>query len=263
MKLVTFYIVLMFTPVFAFAQDVAAENVSQAPTGRYQQAAVELNALYTRSQFADPDLYTEINKADRSEPGIIGDWNGRVFKTFKQYSSQRQSDLANDSRLLSNDELGAQAGENGMVSRVVLKETMKFARERIPEIDKMVNALKFEVSNSTSGENSAADAKDKESSESGAAKKTITPDKLYVKTGVRLRIESSSLGFASETEAKYNSVSYFYKVNLDNQSDNSLGFTYVLGRDFYLLVERNFTGTMDPATRDKPTRNLIQVVRQF
>jgi hypothetical protein len=71
------------------------------------------------------------------------------------------------------------------------------------------------------------------------------------------------LGVASETEAKYNSVSYFYKVNLDNQSDNSLGFTYVLGRDTYLQVERNFTGTLDPVTRDKPNRNLIQVVRKF
>jgi hypothetical protein len=253
-------------PAFAFAQDMAAqENASQPPAGRYQQATVELNALYTRSQFAaEPDLYREIKQIDRSEPGFIGDWNGRVFKTFKQYSSQRQSDLVNDSRLLSNNELEAQAGENGMVSRVVLKETLQFARERFPEIDRMVKALRFEVSNSTSGENSVAEAKDdKEIIEASAAKKTIAQDKLYVKTGVRLRVESSSLGVASETEATYNSVSYFYKVNLDNQSDNSLGFTYVLGRDTYLQVERNFTGTLDPVTRDKPNRNLIQVVRKF
>jgi hypothetical protein len=236
---------------------------SQPSASRYQQAAVELNALYTRSQFADPDLNTEINKADRSEPGVIGDWNGRLFKTFKQYSGQRQSDLVNDNRLLSNNELDAQTSESGMLSRVLLKETLKFARERIPEIDKMVNALKFEISNSTSGENSVAEANGKEIIEASAAKKTITQDKLYVKTGVRIRVESSSLGLASETEAKYNSVSYFYKVNFDNQSDNSMGFTYVLGRDIYLQVERNFTGTMDPVTRDKPTRNLIQVVRKF
>jgi hypothetical protein len=52
-------------------------------------------------------------------------------------------------------------------------------------------------------------------------------------------------------------------VNLDNQGDNSLGFRYVLGRDIYIQVERDFIRTMDPTAMIKPNTNLIQQSYRF
>lgn len=142
------------------------------------------------------------------------------------------------------------------------------------EIDRLVKAMKYEVSSDKTGSEDASaevsDIKtgdhkitDKKAGEAHPAGHAVVNDKVILKKGSRVRIDSGKLGLVSETEARYGKASYFYKVNLDNQGDNSLGFRYVLGGDIYIQVERDFNRTMDPTATDKPSSNLIQLGCRF
>ena len=134
-------------------------------------------------------------------------------------------------------------------------------------IDKLVKALtlKLEVSNRTFTENIEAQAKEEEFVEARPARNNSDKDKLFVKTGLRLPIESGKLRLVSETEARYSNMSSFFKIKLDGQFDNSLGLKYILGRDLALQVERQVTHTTDPISGAyaMSNLNLIQLVCQF
>ncbi len=277
MKLRTFIILLTFVPGLAIAQDKAL--APESPPDRYQQIAyaapadismIELHALVAGKKFtADPNLYSETRQTVRPDAGIIEDWRERVFKTVGMYSIPGQSDPVNDNRLQSNNEIDDQANASRMVTRTVLKETLKFTQERLPEIDKLVKALRFEVSTDmASGEDAGTEANGKKPpGEARAAHDTIVKDRLFLKTGLRLPVESGKLGVAAETEARYGNVSSFFKVYLDGNYDNSVGLMFALGRDIHLQVERRVTHTTDLETSDKTdaksSLNLIQLVCTF
>ena len=190
------------------------------------------------------------------------------------YFGPFQEDLVRVSRLLADDGFDKQADDGRTVMKLILKEILKFTKERVIEIDRLVKAMKYEVSSDKTGsEDAGAEARDiktgdhkitdKKGGEAHPAGHAVVNDKVILKTGLRVRIVSGKLGLVSETEARYGKASYFYKVNLYNQGDNSLGFRYVLGRDIYIQVERDFNQTMDPATKDKPNTNLIQLGYRF
>ncbi len=289
MKLGTFIILSIFVSGPAFAQEMAAREAASVKMNeqevalrleadRYQQiasvasadrSAVKPNALAARLKFmADPDLYSKIRPTDRSEDGIIESWRERVFKTFGTYISPRTPDLANDNRLQNNNEFQEQANESRMATRIVLKETLQLTRERLPEIDKLVKALRFEVSTDmVSGENAGTGIDDEMNNEARTARKTLAKDRFLLKTGLRVPVESGKLVVASETEARYGNVTSFFTIHLDGQYDNSLGLKYVLGRDLHLQVERQVAHTADFVTSDKAnvtsSLNLIQLVCKF
>ena len=191
------------------------------------------------------------------------------------YFGPFQEDPVRVSGLLADDELDKQADDGRTVMKLILKEILKFTKERVVDIDRLVKAMKYEVSSDKTGsEDAGAEARDiktgdhkitdkKGGEEAHPAGHAVVNDKVILKKGSRVRIDSGKLGLVSETEARYGKASYFYKVNLDNQGDNSLGFRYVLGRDIYIQVERDFNQTMDPATKDEPNTNLIQLGYRF
>jgi hypothetical protein len=295
MKLITFFIVLTFLPEFAMAQDLASQEntlsnmsgqaaVPQSSTDRSQlhgangpnNSPIELNALYNSGAgfMSGPGLFSGTKQTDGSEHGVIDDWREQMFKTIRMYFSPFQEDPLRVNHLLTDDELDKQADEGRVVMKLVLKETLKFSEERVDEIDRLVKALKYEVSSDrTDSEDSGTEAgdiktgvhkiADKKSGEAHPAVNAAVNNKVILKTGLRVRVDSGKLGVVSETEAKYGKASYFYKANLDNKGDNSLGFRYVLGRDIYIQVERDFNRTMDPAAQDKPSINLIQLGCRF
>jgi len=296
MKLITFFILLMFMPEFAMAQEPSSKEntpsimngqaaAPQSPTDSSQQhnandalaksSPIELNALYGGAGFmSEPGLISETKQTDGSERGGIKDWREQMFKTISIYFGPRQQDPVLVNRMLTDEELDKQAAEGRIVMKLVLKETLKFSKERVVEIDKLVKALRYEVSSDKTGSEDAdaevndiktGDNKisDKKAGEAHPARNAVVNDKVILKTGLRVRIDSGKLGLVSETEVRYGKASYFYKVNLDSHGDNSLGFTYVLGRDIYIQVERDFNRTMDPAAKDKPSTNLIQLGCRF
>ncbi len=252
MKLGTFIILLIFVSGPAFAQEMAAR----------EDAAAGLKFM------ADPELSSKIRPTDRSEAGIIESWRERVFKTFGTYISPRQSDLVNDNRLQNNNEFEEQDNESRMATRIVLKETLQFTRERLPEIDKLVKALRFEVSTDmVSGENGRTDIDDEKNNEARTARNISGKDRFLLKTGLRVPVESGKLVVASETEARYGNVTSFFTIHLDGQYDNNLGLKYVLGKDIHLQVERQIAHTTDFVTsytaNEKSSLNLVQLVCKF
>lgn len=276
MKLITFFILLMFVPEFAMAQEFASKvNTSSRTEQAANNSPIELNALYGGTGFlSEPGLISGTKQTDGLERGVIEDWREQMFKTISMYFGPRQEDPLQVSRLLTDDGLDKQADGGRIVLKLVLKETLKFSKERIVEIDRLVKALKYEISSDKTGsedagakasDNKNGDNKitDKKTAEARPARNVVANDKLIVKTGVRVRIDSGKLGLVSETVARYGKASYFYKVNLDNQGDNSLGFRYILGRDIYIQVERDFNRTPDPTAKDKPSTNLIQLGCRF
>jgi hypothetical protein len=288
MKLGTLIFLLVFVPGPVLAQDQEPTTsasaglnervvASQPQTDRYQQIAyaapadaslIELHALVARKKFtSDPNLYSEIKRADRSETGLIEDWRERVFKTVGTSSPAQQSDLVNDSRLHSNNEIDEQANAGRTVTRVVLKETLKFTQEQLPEIDRLIRALRFEVSTNTVADEDAAYLDDEKNNETHAARDALAKDRFLLKTGLRVPVESGKLVLTSETEARFGNVTSFFTVHLDGQYDNSMGLKYVLGRDLHLQVERQVAHTTDLVTNDKTNGrsnlSLVQLVCKF
>ena len=158
-----------------------------------------------------------------------------MFKTIRMYFGPFQEDPVRVSGLLADDELDKQADDGRTVMKLILKEILKFTKERVVDIDRLVKAMKYEVSSDKTGsEDAGAEARDiktgdhkitdkKGGEEAHPAGHAVVNDKVILKTGLRVRIDSGKLGLVSETEARYGKASYFYKVNLHNQGDNSLG----------------------------------------
>jgi hypothetical protein len=183
-------------------------------------------------------------------------------------SRPRYFDLALESKLRSNNDFDEQGQSNRMVSKIVLRETLRFTQERLPEIDKLIKLLKFEVS---------TDMIPQQVIETGIhelrTKKIrgghvpAVENKLFLKTGLRLPIDRGRLSLISETEARYGNVSSFFSINLDGQFDNSLGVIYVLGGDIQFKFERQIAHSTDPITSErmnnKSSLNLIHLVCSF
>ena len=288
MKLVPLILISIFTPVLAMAQEAAPQKIpassidektaaSGLQADSYQIAyadttnnsLIEKNALNTGLKFiADLDLYAEIKQTDRPGTDAVADWRERVFKSLSTHVGPRPLDGVNDNRLVSNSELDEQANQRRMVTRIVLKETLKYARERIPEIDELANSLKYEVSNRPVAENSGATVNGKKTEgKSPPPENNISEDKLYLKTELRIPVEGGKIGLVSESEARYGNVSSFVKIKLDGWYDTIAGMTYVLGRELHLQVERRGTHTTDPLSGDKAqarsSLSLVQVVYAF
>jgi hypothetical protein len=250
-------------------------SVQSTPDTPADDSLIALNTFYARSQFMDePNLSSAIKQTVSAEPSILDGWRERIFKSLKAYYGPIQQDRANDNRLLNNSALDEQANNKSVVAKLVLKETFNYTQEQVPEIDRMVKALKFEVSTENVNKEDAVpamknEAGDKEAVEKGIAKKKSVDEKLFVKTGLRIPIESGKPTLVSETEARYHKLSSFIKVRLDGQYDNSLGVTYILGKDIHLQAERQVTHmtTTDPASQDKmnttSSLNLVQLVCKF
>jgi hypothetical protein len=263
--------VLIFIPGFGIAQDGKHDDraINQQEAGKVSAdgALIALNAYYAQSEYmAEPDLSPGTRHTAVVDPGIagiIGSWRERVFNSLKAYYGPVQQDQIHDSRLLTNSEFDDQANDSSVVAKLVLKETFKYAQERVPEIDRLVKALKFEIStedgaNKDAGAAAQDQASVKESEAKRIAKKKDDDDKLFVKTGLHIPIEGGKPTLVSETVARYHKLSSFIKVKLDGQYDNSLGVTYLLGKDVHLQAERQVTHVAATANL-----NLLQLVYTF
>lgn len=289
MKLVSFIIASIFAPALAMAQDAVQKET--APVFPYDKtvalarpddtytlayadtttdAIVERNALDAALKFAaNPDLYaSDAGQTGPPESDPVAVWRDRVFKSLSMYLGLRLQDGMNTSRLISNTELEEQANERRMAMKIVLKETVKYTRERLPGIDNLINSLKFEVSNRPSAENAGSEAEQKQAGGRHAAKRNDVPkERLFLKTGLRLPVEGGKISLVSESEARYGNAASFIKINLDGQYDRSVGMTYAFGRDLRLEVVSQDTHKTDPLTGDtaqaRASLRVIQMVFAF
>ena len=268
-----FLIASIFAPALAVAQDAAQQEAATAfphdqivalagPREVYllayasptTDAVVGWNAHGAAAlKFtADPELYSDPGQAGFPESETVAVWRDRVFKSLSLYLGPRLQDGMDASRLMSDTELEDQADERRMATKIVLKETVKYARERLPQIDRLINALKIEVSNRPVTENAGTEGEPEQAGQQPGANKNAAPkDRPFFKTGLRLPVESGKISLVSESEARYGNASSFIKINLDGQYDRSAGMTYAFGKDLRLQVERQDSHKMDPLTGDK------------
>ena len=286
MKWTAFIILFAFAPSLVIAQDLASPKsvslamnehtaVPQLPIDHRGQLAadslnnssIEASALYGLTKFVtDPYFYVESKQADSSETGLIQGWRERVFKTIStNFIPVKQNDLRDgDGRLVSNTELEQQTDEGKMIQRIVAKESLRYIQERVPQIDTLVKALTFQISND----------KFRAQEEKGIDNKPDEPqrasheDKLLVTTGLRIPTDGGKMALLSQTEATYSStLSMFFKVKLDKQFDNSLGLTYLFNKDIRLQALREITAASTGTTGEngnlKSTLDLVQLVCRF
>ncbi len=277
-------------PEFAAAQDPAAgqnaavNNQAASPLNNPRRGAdaaaahaspIQLNALYGGPGAADPDRNQNRKPAAQSNPGVMEQWRDRMASTLTEYFDSRRQEPADNGRLAGYSGSGNQAVDGRTVMRIVTKETLKFTREHVPEIDTFVKSLKVEFS---SGRNGGLNVGE-EAQTAGTGNKSIdtraggtgnghrvsaaVQDKFVYKTGIRVRVESGKVGLVSETEAKYGKGTCFYRINLDNHGYNSMGLSYVLGKAASLQIERDFSRTMNPASRVQPGINVIRLGFNF
>jgi hypothetical protein len=289
MKLVFLFIIAsIFTPALAIAQDAAQQETSPVfphdktvalarPGDGYlvayayttTDAIVGRNARDASLKFtADPELYSEAGQAVFPGSDMVAVWRNRVFKSLSMYLGPRLQDGMDASRLMSNTELEEKANERRMATKIVLKETVKYTRERLHEIDRLINALKIEVSNGPVAENAGTEAEQEQTGQRPAANKNeVRKDRPFFKTGLRFPVEGGKISLVSESEARYGNAASFIKINLDGLYDRSAGMTYAFGKDLHLQVERQDTHKTDPLTGDKAqarsSLSMVKVVYAF
>ncbi len=277
MKPLTFRIILSLAlvsvtavPRHCIAQDPAAPAPSKV-------TPLELNALYGKPGLtADPDRATNVQTMTRPNSGVMEQWRDRMVNTLSTYVASRQQapDEPANPYAAGTGPID-HSGDERVIMKIMAKETLKFAREHVPEIDAFVNSLKMEYSSErpSSGDigrealpivkNERKTEDTKTTHTESKATPAAEQDKLIYKTGIRVRVESGKVGLVSESEARYGKAAYFYKVNLDRQDNNSMGMSYALSTTASLQIEHDFSGTMNPASRDFPSTNVIKVGFNF
>ncbi len=242
-------------------------QLAYADTASY--STIERDALAARLKFtANPDLFSEAVQTESTEGDAIALWRNRIFKSFSTNLGQRQQDVMSEDRLMSNTDLEQQANDRRTATKIIFKETAGFLRERVPEINRLINAFKFSIENRPASEDQEANGgSDASGNRAQAGRPSNGDQKLYLKTGLRLPVEGGKLSFISESEARYGKVSSFIKINLDGQFDRSAGMNYHLGKDTLLQAERRDTHTTDPLTglksSSKSSISLLQIVYKF
>jgi hypothetical protein len=289
MKLETIFIIVIFAAESAMAQDMAAAEKAQyvmdekAMTSRpqadaYMQVAyvdseersqIALSARAARMMYTDePNLYSEMTGLDHTDAGVIEGWRDRVFKKLGLYAQPRRFDPSTDSRVQSNTALDEQASESRTVTRIILKETLRYAQDRLPEIDELIKAMRVEVSTdmiARQGDEAAAAVSKPRIAHT--VHRAVAEDRFFLKTGLRIPVDGGRLGVVSETEATYGNLSSFFKVRLDGRFDNSAGMVYVISRDLRVQIERQVHHESVPAaggaTNTRSSLELVQLVCTF
>ncbi len=247
--------VLLLIPKLAIAQDSITSDI-------------DLNALASVVRTTTVEnIYSEINHHESTESGVIGVWRERMDKAVAGYSRPYQPDQINDYRLQSMSEIDERMSEGRKVSKAVLKETLKFAQERLPEIDRLVKILRFEVSTDMVSEIEEASSEEPKTPGPRMARQTVAENRFFMKTGLRMPVDGGKMNLLSETEASYGSVSSYFRVQLSGRYDSRLGLVYTLSRDMHVQVERQVNHSADAVvnerTKSKENMNLVQLVCAF
>ena len=286
MKLKTIIIALIFLPEPAIAQDTVLQemipvNISEQVfvidsqlghsihtenANPSKEHVIEVNTIASwKNPAARQDLFSEITHSDAK---IINDWYKRIYESLRTQSIPRKDELTSDMRLRSNNELIERVNDSHTVLKIVLKETLQFTKERLPEIDMLIRALKFEVSSDMASKKfDMTEVHAIKNNESSVSRHSEVNDRLFLKTGLRLPIDSGRLSLVSESVARYGNVSSFFSLYLGGHFNNTVGLAYDVNNDIHLRVERQTNQAMNSMTSNRSNErfsvNLIHLVCNF
>jgi hypothetical protein len=264
MKLRTFLILTTFGAAMLLGRSAAAaEQADGYPVLAYAAPAdrsfIAARAAAARRLFsADPDLYSGPTSTVKTEEGLLVEWRERVFESLQEQITPLGPEEA---------QAGGQDAQMRMVARIAMKESVKLVLKRMPRIEQLVRALKLEVSTDM-----LSSGKDSEGPAAGPVAASAPPhrpaekERFFMKTGLRVPVESGKLGLLSETNAVYGCMTSFYTIRLDNRLEYSLGLRYALDRDVQLEIERRTVDVSDPSpagTAGRSVSNLVRLVLVF
>jgi hypothetical protein len=289
MKLETIIIIVIFAARSAFAQDMASVDMDPhvmdekariarpqtdpsmqvAYVGPEERSAIAVKARAARMMYTDePTLYSDMTGPEHANAGVIQGWRDRVFKKLGSYARPRRFDPITDNRMQSNTVLDERHNEARTVSRIILKETLRYAQDRLPEIEELIKAMRFEVSTdmiARKDDEAAVDVPKQRAAHT--IHHAPHEDRFFLKTGLRIPVEGGKLGVVSETEATYGNLSSFFQVRLDGRYDNTAGLVYLLSRGLRVQVERQVTHeailAKGEATNTRSSLDLVRLVCAF
>jgi len=282
-------IALIFIPEPAIAQDTMLQEM--IPVNMSEQVFVieSQHASYIHSKNTNPsedlaievdtvapwknppasqDLSSEIIQTAPSNAKIINDWYNRIYESLSAQSIPREDELASETRLRSNNELNERLNSSRLVLKIVLKETLQFSKERLPEIDMLIRALKFDVSTDMVFKKSdVTEVPATKNNENSDSRHPEDNDRLFLKTGLKLPIDCGRLSLASDSVVRYGNVSSVFSLYLGGHVNNTIRLVYDFNNDIHLRVERQTNQPMNSMTTSRPNErfsvNLIHLVYNF
>ena len=285
MKMKTLIIVIFLMPDPAAAQDMLLQQTIQVraleqtpqhglplfigtetPPERY---IIDLNANSRgKNPAGNQEGLFEVKKSISSDARILNDWYMKVTKSLSIQSLPRKNDLADEWKLRSNNEFKEQLNANRVVLKIVLKETLRFTQEQLPEIDMLVRTLKYEISTDMAPSNvDTTEAHTINVSQTPVRNHSAVNERLFLKARLRLPIEVSRLSLVTDVEARYGNMSSFFSIHLDSHFNNAIGLVYDFNNDIQLRIERQTTQAMNAAASDRSNErisvNLIHLVCNF
>jgi len=258
MKLRTLPIAAILMAAITLGRSATAGQAENHPVTTYAAPAelslVSLYATTDRITYrTEESLFSRLDPTVRTEEGIIAVWRARVFASL---AANMTPDATNGER---------------MVERIAMKESMKMALERLPQLERLIKMLKLEVSTEMLAKEEEQDEQDEArilsmTPKGGQAVHQAVKERLFVKTGLRIPIAQGKPTLLSETTAVYGSVTSYFNVRLDGKFDSRLGVRYTLSRDMQVQVERTIADAADPAsggTVRRSASNSIKLVCVF
>ncbi len=254
-------IILMAAPLLANAEETVRSHADASLQGSSEKAATAEDKSDIEMRAA---LLPKLNRTGSLDRDLILSWRERVFKSVSQFADQGMAEPERGTRLLSHQEQAKRSQEGRIITRTILNETWKFTQEKLPDIDRLVKSLRLEVSTEKPSPESSPVPE-------GADNEKIQPvaphrlgDRVFIKSGLRVPVESGKLSLLSETEAVFGALSTFFKIYIDGRYDNSAGMAYVVAKDIRLQVEQRtaHTGT-EEGKQELSHLSLMQLVCAF
>ncbi len=218
---------------------------------------------------ADQSLYAQPKPGD-AENEIIGTWREYVYaKLLTVYSAPREDGadycIGPDCPRAYNDPVS----DRKPITRLVSRETLRFMRQKVPQIEEILISLRLEVADRASKDDPSPVFKDMGQITELKADKNDNNKGLSVQTRMRVRLDDGDISLVTETRATYRKASSYFRVNLRKPGDTALGFKYSLGQNTHLQLERETKSypsgisAFDGSSYGRTSQNALRLVFLF
>ncbi len=192
----------------------------------------------TRRFKSDPTLYKRPQKGDDEKTDVLEEWRDFVYsKLVNVYDVplENRSDYC-----IGSDCDGAYNGppnDQKIVTRTISKETFKFMRKKIPQLDVLITSLRVEVTERPPKDEPTPVFRDMYP-DTEFVHRDVDAKELSLQSRMRIRTAEGSMGFFAETTASYGKITSLWGVNIRKPGDMSFAMKYITGKNTHLIFER-------------------------
>ncbi len=161
------------------------------------------------------------------------------------------------------------ANDQKAVARLVSRETLRFMRQKVPQIQQILESLRLEVADTASKDDPSPVFKNMNGVTELKHVNEGDKQELSVQARMRVRVDEGDISLVSETSATYREASSYFRVNLRKPNNTTFGVKYKLGGNTHLLFERetkyitSLGSAYDDAVRGRISQNALRIVLLF